>query len=143
VVTHLSLPKWTDDTVGGEDGRSVALGVAAWVLATMGRLSAVAQVVPAARATPTTATTVRHDRPGVSRRPSPEPAPTEVSLTVWSMSSIEHPVPVETPLQWEARVTSTAHPRYLVIEATVQCAGKQLARSTSKIFRQESPTGAL
>ena len=55
----------------------------------------------------------------------------------------EHPVPVETPLQWEARVTSTAHPRYLVVEATVQCAGKQLARSTSKIFRQESPTGAL
>jgi len=55
------------------------------------------------------------------------------------MSSIEHPVPVETPLQWEARVTSTAHPRYLVIEATVQCAGKQLARSTSKIFRQAHP----
>src|SRR5438552_15443051 len=23
----------------------------------------------------------------------------------------QHPVPVETPLQWEARVTSTAHPR--------------------------------
>ena len=56
----------------------------------MGRLPAVAQVVPAARATPTTATTVRHDRPGVSRRrPSPDPAPTEVSLTVWSMSSID------------------------------------------------------
>jgi len=52
----------------------------------------------------------------------------------------QHPVPVETPLQWEARVTSTAHPRYLVIEATVQCADKQLARSTSKIFKQPVPT---
>src|SRR6266404_9647415 len=51
----------------------------------------------------------------------------------------EHPVPVETPLQWEARVTSTAHPRYLVVEATVQRAGHQLARSTSKIFKQPVP----
>ena len=52
----------------------------------------------------------------------------------------QHPVPVETPLQWEARVTSPAH---LVIEATVQCAGKQLARSTSKISRQGLPTGTV
>ncbi len=51
----------------------------------------------------------------------------------------QRPVPVETPLQWEAHVTSSAHPRYLVVEATVQCAGKQLARSTSKIFRQAHP----
>src|SRR2546427_9244291 len=73
----------------GEGWPSLALGVASGVLATMGRLPAVAQVVPAARATPTTATTVRHDGPRVSRRLSPDPAPTEVSLTVWSMSSID------------------------------------------------------
>jgi acyl-coenzyme A thioesterase PaaI-like protein len=37
----------------------------------------------------------------------------------------QHPIPVETPLQWEARVTSATHPRYLVIEAAVQHAGKR------------------
>src|ERR1043166_4282013 len=88
-VTHLSLPKWTDDTVGGEDGRSVALGVDVSALATTGNLAAVARIVPAARATPTTAKTVRHDRPRVSRPPSPDPAPTQVPLTVWSISSID------------------------------------------------------
>ena len=52
----------------------------------------------------------------------------------------QHPVPVDKPLQWEAHVTSTAHPRYVVVEATVQRAGHQLARSTSKIFKQPVPT---
>jgi acyl-coenzyme A thioesterase PaaI-like protein len=47
----------------------------------------------------------------------------------------DRPVPIETPLQWEARVTSSAHPRYLVVEATVRCDGEQLARATSRIFR--------
>ena len=46
------------------------------------------------------------------------------------------PVPVETLLYWEARVTSNAHEQYLVIEATVEHNGEQLARSTSKIFRR-------
>jgi acyl-coenzyme A thioesterase PaaI-like protein len=54
----------------------------------------------------------------------------------------QRPIPVETPLHWEARVTDTAHPRYLVVEATVQRDGEQLARSTSKIFRQDLPTGS-
>jgi acyl-coenzyme A thioesterase PaaI-like protein len=48
------------------------------------------------------------------------------------------PVPVETPLHWEARVTSSAHERYLVVDATVQQNGEPLAQSTSKIFRQGS-----
>src|SRR5438445_3832871 len=39
------------------------------------------------------------------------------------------PVPVETLLYWEARVTSSTHERYLVVEATVQRNGEQLARS--------------
>jgi acyl-coenzyme A thioesterase PaaI-like protein len=51
----------------------------------------------------------------------------------------QRPVPVGTPLQWEARVTSTTHPRYLVVEAAVCRDGEQLARATSKIFRQAPP----
>jgi acyl-coenzyme A thioesterase PaaI-like protein len=54
----------------------------------------------------------------------------------------ERPVPMETPLEWEARVTSTTHPRYLVVEATVQRDGARLARSTSKIFRADRTTTA-
>jgi len=45
----------------------------------------------------------------------------------------QHPVPVDTPLQWEAHVTSSGHPRYLLIEATVQRAGKEPARSTGAL----------
>lgn len=55
----------------------------------------------------------------------------------------ERPIPVETPLQWVAEVTDTAHARYLVVSATVQWDGETLARSTGRIFRNPSfPTGA-
>src|SRR5438552_11880316 len=52
------------------------------------------------------------------------------------------PVPVETPLYWEARVTSSTHERYLLVEATVQRNGEQLARSVSKIVRR-SPASVV
>jgi acyl-coenzyme A thioesterase PaaI-like protein len=54
----------------------------------------------------------------------------------------ERPVPVETPLQWESHITSTAHPRYLVVEATVARDGERLARASSRIFRDTpGPSG--
>jgi len=49
----------------------------------------------------------------------------------------ERPVPVETPLRWAAWVTSSTHPRYVEVEATVECNGERLARATSRIFRHD------
>jgi len=51
----------------------------------------------------------------------------------------ERPVPVETPLRWEARITSSTHPRYVEVEAAVECNGERLARATSRIFRHSMP----
>ncbi|HJQ82907.1 MAG TPA: PaaI family thioesterase [Candidatus Binatia bacterium] len=50
----------------------------------------------------------------------------------------ERPVPVDTALDWEARVTDGTHPRYFVVEATVRTGGEQLARATARIFRHRT-----
>ena len=49
----------------------------------------------------------------------------------------EAPVPVETPIELEAEITSRAHARYAEIGATIRCSGAGLARSTGKFFYQE------
>jgi len=48
----------------------------------------------------------------------------------------QQPVPVETPLQWEAHVTSSAHPRYLVVESELRQGDTLLARSSGRFFPQ-------
>jgi acyl-coenzyme A thioesterase PaaI-like protein len=52
----------------------------------------------------------------------------------------EHPVPVDTVLDLEAALVSTAHPRYAEIEARVRQGETTLARSTGKFFYQERRT---
>lgn len=47
------------------------------------------------------------------------------------------PVPVEAVLHWESHVASTAHPRYVVVEARAEDGGIEVARATAKIFRNE------
>jgi acyl-coenzyme A thioesterase PaaI-like protein len=49
----------------------------------------------------------------------------------------EAPVPVETPLELEAEITSQAHARYAEITATIRRGDTRLARSIGKFFYQE------
>jgi|SRR5581483_65193 len=54
----------------------------------------------------------------------------------------ERAIPLETSLHLEAWVASSDHPRYVVVEATVDRDGERLARATSKIFRRDAPPNA-
>lgn len=48
----------------------------------------------------------------------------------------ERPCPVERPLAVRARIVSTDHPRYIVIEAEIHQDGARVVRSSGKFFRQ-------
>lgn len=48
----------------------------------------------------------------------------------------ERPCPVERPLAVKARIVSTEHPRYIVIDSELHLDGECVVRSTGKFFRQ-------
>jgi acyl-coenzyme A thioesterase PaaI-like protein len=44
------------------------------------------------------------------------------------------PCPVEVPLQLAARIVAEDHPRYVVVDAEIRCAGQTVATSSGRFF---------